>query len=56
MREWFVPGSGIDRDVITSDIQMYLGNDATVRPGTHTGTYEVHGIPNYHRYMSCIDI
>lgn len=40
-RQWFVPGDGIDRHVITGDIQRYLGNDATVRPGTGTGTDEV---------------
>lgn len=32
-RQWFVSGEGIDRHVISADIQRYLGNDATVRPG-----------------------
>lgn len=32
-RQWFIPGDGIDRHVISTDIQRYLGNDATVRPG-----------------------
>lgn len=32
--EYFVPGDGIDREVITADITRYLGNDALVRPGT----------------------
>ncbi len=32
-RQWFIPGDGIDRHVISADIQRYLGNDATVRPG-----------------------
>jgi hypothetical protein len=36
-RQWFVPGDGIDRHVIVTDIQRYLGNDATVRPGKGTG-------------------
>lgn len=40
-RQWFVPGEGIDRHVIVTDIQRYLGNDATVRPGTGTGENEV---------------
>src|SRR6266566_3790517 len=31
--EYFVPGDGIDREVITEDICRYLGNDAVVRPG-----------------------
>lgn len=31
--EYFLPRDGIDREVITSDICMYLGNDALVRPG-----------------------
>jgi len=33
--EYFVPRDGIDREVITSDICRYLGNDALVRPGTY---------------------
>lgn len=46
--QWFVPGEGIAREVITADIQRYLGPDALVRPGTGTGEYEVRlsrGIP-----------
>lgn len=33
--EYFVPKDGIDREVITSDICRYLGNDALVRPGNY---------------------
>lgn len=33
--EYFVPGDGIDREVITADICRYLGNDALVRPGNY---------------------
>ncbi|KAH0288515.1 hypothetical protein M436DRAFT_38741 [Aureobasidium namibiae CBS 147.97] len=33
LRNWFVPKEGINRSVISADIQKYLGNDATVRPG-----------------------
>lgn len=40
-RQWFVPGDGIDRHVISADIQRYLGNDATVRPGLGTGDNQV---------------
>lgn len=40
-RQWFVPGDGIDRHVISADIQRYLGNDATVRPGVGTGEHQV---------------
>jgi len=40
-RQWFIPGEGIDRHVISADIQRYLGNDATVRPGMGTGDNEV---------------
>ncbi|OAG02985.1 uncharacterized protein CC84DRAFT_939102 [Paraphaeosphaeria sporulosa] len=40
MNQWFVPGEGIAREVITADIQRYLGPDALVRPGTGTGEYE----------------
>ena len=31
----FVNGAGIDREVITTDICRYLGNDALVKPGTY---------------------
>ncbi|KAF2171847.1 hypothetical protein M409DRAFT_63403 [Zasmidium cellare ATCC 36951] len=44
-RQWFVPGDGIDRHVISADIQRYLGNDATVRPGLGTG--ENQGVQGY---------
>lgn len=40
-RQWFIPAEGIDRHVISADIQRYLGNDATVRPGPGTGEHEV---------------
>ncbi|KAL1311595.1 hypothetical protein AAFC00_001709 [Neodothiora populina] len=33
LRNWFVAKDGISREVISADIQRYLGNDATVRPG-----------------------
>jgi hypothetical protein len=39
--QWFVQGDGIAREVITADIQRYLGPDALVRPGPGTGEYEV---------------
>ncbi|KAK3649640.1 hypothetical protein LTR56_006823 [Elasticomyces elasticus] len=39
-RQWFIPGDGIDRHVISADIQRYLGNDATVRPGVGNGDHE----------------
>jgi hypothetical protein len=35
--EYFVPGGGIDREVIQHEICRYLGNDATVRPYTKDG-------------------
>ena len=44
-RQWFIPGHDIDRHVIVTDIQRYLGNDATVRPGRGTG--ENGGVPGY---------
>lgn len=40
-RQWFQPGDGIAREVITADIQRYLGPDALVKPGIGTGEYEV---------------
>ncbi|KAJ9659106.1 hypothetical protein H2201_007508 [Coniosporium apollinis] len=36
-RNWFQPGEGIAREVITADIQRYLGPDALVRPGNEGG-------------------
>lgn len=38
--QWFVPGDGIDEEVIDADIQRYLGPDALVRPGFGTDEYE----------------
>lgn len=35
--EYFIPGDGISREVIQADICRYLGNDALVRPGNHSG-------------------
>ena len=49
--QWFVPGEGIAREVITADIQRYLGPDALVRPGTGTGEYEVR-ISKHHPHPS----
>ena len=34
-QEYFLPGEGINREVIQYDICRYLGQDATVRPYTH---------------------
>lgn len=36
MATYFVPGAGIDREVITTDICRYLGPDALVKPGVYT--------------------
>lgn len=33
--QFFISGEGIDREVITTDICRYLGNDALVKPGIH---------------------
>lgn len=40
-RQWFQPGEGIAREVITADIQRYLGPDALVKPGVGSAEYEV---------------
>lgn len=32
---FFIPGVGIDREVISTDICRYLGNDALVKPAKH---------------------
>jgi len=39
---FFISGEGIDREVITTDICRYLGNDALVRPGVHQVCYLVY--------------
>ncbi len=31
--QWFLPAQGISREVITAEIQFFLGDDAFVRPG-----------------------
>jgi hypothetical protein len=41
--QWFVPGDGIAREVITHDITRYLGPDALVRPGVGIREYEGQG-------------
>ena len=33
LRDWFLDGEGVRREIITADIQSFLGPDATVRPG-----------------------
>lgn len=38
--EWFVPNDGIAREVITTDIEGYLGPDALIRPGSGTDEYQ----------------
>jgi hypothetical protein len=50
--QWFVPGEGIAREVITADIQRYLGPDALVRPGPGTGEYEVRS--SLHPYIESV--
>lgn len=56
-RQWFIPDDGIDRTVISADIQRYLGNDATVRPGMGTGENEVSPtslpVPSFRRTDCC---
>lgn len=38
--QYFIPGEGIARTVITADIKHYLGQDALVRPGLGTGEFK----------------
>jgi hypothetical protein len=53
--QWFVPGDGIAREVITADIQRYLGPDALVRPGVGTGEYQVRitSAPSHVMNLTC---
>ncbi|CAD0112880.1 unnamed protein product [Aureobasidium uvarum] len=46
LRNWFVPKDGINRQVISADIQKYLGNDATVRPGKDKEGYWIKAYRN----------
>jgi hypothetical protein len=46
--EYFIPRDGIDREVITSDICRYLGNDALVRPGTYEDPNSGQSISGYY--------
>ena len=39
--EYFLPGDGIDRELLQIDICRYLGQDALVRPGTHNDVYNI---------------
>lgn len=43
--QFFLPGDGIDREVIQADICKYLDNDATVRPGQYNVTSPPHARP-----------
>jgi hypothetical protein len=43
--QWFVLGEGIAREVITPDLQRYLGPDAQIRAGVGSGEHE--GRPGY---------
>jgi hypothetical protein len=40
--QFFINGEGIDREVITTDICRYLGNDALVKPGVYQVCYLVY--------------
>lgn len=66
--EYFLPGDGIDREVIQSEICRYLGQDATCKPGTHNDVWIFLGTPFgrgtnnssgtswiYNTGLSCID-
>ena len=50
LADWFIPGEGIHRDVITSNVQRYLGNDATVRAGDKTIDGKLVGLMHH---MAC---
>jgi hypothetical protein len=44
LKEYFVPGDGIDWEVIQADICRYLGSDARVRPGVDSNKgVQIHG-------------
>ncbi|KAH8649155.1 hypothetical protein BX600DRAFT_110761 [Xylariales sp. PMI_506] len=50
LREYFVPGDGIDIDVITSSIGRYLGNDARVNPGKNESPETGKVVDGYYIY------
>lgn len=41
LTDWFISGEGIEREVVSAEVQRFLGRDATVRPGWGTGEDEV---------------
>ena len=45
--QYFVPGKGISREVITADICKYLDHDATVRPHNYQVRPRLHISPSY---------
>lgn len=45
---YFVPRDGIEREVITTDICLYLGNDALVRPTSYTDPVTSQLVLGYH--------
>ncbi|KAI0536059.1 von Willebrand factor type A domain-containing protein [Xylaria digitata] len=45
--EYFVPRDGIDREVITADIQRYLGPGASIKPGTYINPNTEQAIQGY---------
>lgn len=48
LNKYFVPRDGIEREVITSDICRYLGNDALVRPGNYEVSEQIFYDNNAH--------
>jgi hypothetical protein len=43
--QFFINGDGIEREVITTDICRYLGNDALFRPGIYTVSHAMNSFP-----------
>jgi curved DNA-binding protein CbpA len=55
-QEYFLPGEGINREVIQHDICRYLGNDATVRPYQHSDGRQGYLIRSYRALTSVSSI
>lgn len=45
--EYFIPGTGIDSDVLAAELPLYLGNDASQRPGAYEDRETGHLIQGY---------
>jgi hypothetical protein len=46
--EYFIPGAGIDSQVLAEELPRYLGNGASQRPGTYEDRETGHVVQGYY--------